>query len=409
MPRPLAARLDLQNRAFILLIVIVTVAFFWVVRDFWQPVFWASVLAILFARLQQGMTDLLGGRNVIAAIVSLIIIVAVLILPLILVGVVVTREATGIYEQVVAGGVDMDEAVRQAEQVLPAVSQFAERFNIDVQRIEDSMSGMALSVSQYVAGQAWAVGQAGLRFLLMLAIMLYVLFFLLRDGPRIMEGLIRALPLGDVREQRLFSRFASITRATVKGNFVVGLVQGGLGGIAFAALGIGAPVLWGVVMVFFALLPAIGPALVWIPVSIYLLAIGEITRGIILIVFGTLVVGTIDNVLRPILVGRDTRMPDYLILLSTLGGLTLFGLSGLVIGPIFAGLFLTVWEMFVEEYGADQDADEVMEVAAEEGDQSPSAAEQDSRVGDDVPVQVEVTNPDDIRTSSKRDDSRRRP
>jgi predicted PurR-regulated permease PerM len=190
--------------------------------------------------------------------------------------------------------------------------------------------------------------------------MLYLLFFFLRDGPRLLEGLVRALPLDDHRERHLLERFAEVSRATIKGTLVVGIAQGAIGGIAFAMLGISAPVLWGVVMALLSILPAVGTALVWLPAAIVLLASGKIVSGVALILIGVFVIGLVDNVLRPILVGHDTRMPDYLILLSTLGGLAGFGLAGIIIGPIIAAFFLSVWHMAEQDFnpGADEPAPE---------------------------------------------------
>jgi predicted PurR-regulated permease PerM len=182
--------------------------------------------------------------------------------------------------------------------------------------------------------------------------MLYLLFFFLRDGPRILEALIRALPLGDHRERHLLERFAEVSRATIKGTLVVGIVQGTIGGIAFAALGISAPVLWGTVMALLSILPAVGTALVWLPAAIVLIINGETFGGIALIFVGVFVIGLTDNLLRPILVGRDTRLPDYLILLATLGGLAGFGLAGIIIGPTIAAFFLSVWQMAEQEFSA---------------------------------------------------------
>jgi predicted PurR-regulated permease PerM len=181
--------------------------------------------------------------------------------------------------------------------------------------------------------------------------MLYLLYFFMRDGTKLLDGIVRAMPFGDERERHLLERFAEVSRATIKGTLVVGIVQGLIGGILFVILGIGAPVLWGVVMALLSIIPAVGPALVWIPAAVILIANGQIVSGIVLIVTGSLIIGLVDNLLRPLLVGRDTRMPDYLILLSTLGGLTAFGLAGVVIGPIIAAFFLSVWEMAEEEYG----------------------------------------------------------
>jgi predicted PurR-regulated permease PerM len=150
----------------------------------------------------------------------------------------------------------------------------------------------------------------------------------------------------------LLRRFAEVSRATIKGTLVVGLAQGAIGGTAFAVLGIGAPVLWGVVMALLSILPVVGTALVWLPAAIFLIVNGQIIGGIALILIGVFVIGLTDNLLRPILVGRDTRLPDYLILLATLGGLAAFGLAGVIVGPIIAAFFLSVWHMAEKEFSA---------------------------------------------------------
>ena len=125
-------------------------------------------------------------------------------------------------------------------------------------------------------------------------------------------------------------------------------LQGALGGLIFWILGLHAPVLWGVVMGLLALLPAIGAAVVWLPVAIYLLATGSTLQGMVLLVFGALVIGLVDNILRPLLVGQDTKMPDFIVLISTLGGLATFGLNGFVVGPVIAAMFIAAWDIFSE-------------------------------------------------------------
>ena len=239
--------------------------------------------------------------------------------------------------------------------VEPLVGDYLDRFGVDVQQVMDGLSSAAVAASRFIASQALVIGQNALRITALFFLMLYLLFFFLRDGGEMVEAIIRVLPLGDERERRLFDKFSEVARATIKGTLVVGFVQGFLGGLLFWILGIAAPVFWGVIMTVLSLLPAIGSALVWLPAAIILMATGSVLKGIILIAVGTLVIGLVDNLLRPLLVGRDTKMPDFLILLSTLGGITVFGISGFVIGPIIAAFFLVVWDMFRQEYAA-QDA-----------------------------------------------------
>src|SRR5690606_25114507 len=237
---------------------------------------------------------------------------------------------------------------------------------------------ISLTASQFIATNALAIGQNTLRITIYFVLMLYLLFFFLRDGTRLLDGLVRALPLGDARERHLLDRFAEVARATIKGTLVVGVAQGTIGGIAFAVLGIGAPVLWGVLMALLSILPAVGPAVVWVPAAIFPFVQKQYFAGIVLVLIGVLVIGLVDNLLRPILVGRDTRMPDYLVLLSTLGGLAAFGLAGIVIGPIIAAFFLSVWEMAQAEFQQEEEAAHERELAAETGNLAAKTREADA-------------------------------
>lgn len=336
---------------FFALLAAVTLAFFGLLSDFLQPLFWAAALAIIFLPLQERFATAMRGRRALAALATILVIILAVILPLMLVGFAVIREAADLIEQVQAGELDIGQPVRWVEQQMPLLNGYMERFNIDVERVRSALSSAALISGQWLASSALVIGQNALRFTIMLVLMLYLLFFFLRDGRKILDGIVRTLPMGDERERGLLARFAEVSRATIKGTFVIGAVQGTIGGIAFWALGIQGAVLWAVVMALLSLLPVGGSGIVWVPAAIILIATGELMRGLILVFIGALIIGLIDNLLRPRLVGRDTGMPDFLILLSTLGGLTAFGLSGFVIGPIIAALFLAVWEMFEREFG----------------------------------------------------------
>jgi predicted PurR-regulated permease PerM len=335
-----------QHAWFLILLGLVTLAFFWLTLDFVQPLFWAAVMAILFHPLQRRVEAAVGGKGR-AAIVTTTAIVMLVFVPLTLIGVAVSREALSVYARIKAGDIDVPGFVARLE---PVARDLAARLGIDPASIQTGAVDAAGTAAQLIASQAVVVGQNVFSAVAQTALMIYLLFFFLRDGEKVLEGVARAIPMGQARERALFARFSSVTRATLKGTLVVGAVQGALGGLLFWALGIRAPVFWGVVMTMMSLLPLVGPAIVWLPAAIILLATGSVTAGVILLIGGTLIVGTADNILRPILVGRETRMPDYLVLLSTLGGLTVFGLSGFVAGPVVAALFLTAWDMFALEY-----------------------------------------------------------
>lgn len=342
---------SVENRTFFGLVALVTLGFAWMIRGFLMPVFWAVVLAVLFWPVFGELRSRMGERGSAAALATVLLVIVAVVVPVGLVAAAVTSEAVDLYGRVARGEIRLAASVEAVRGWQPEVERLATRFNVDLDRVALSLSEGALAVGQSLVARLLSLGQSALQMLLMVAVSLYVLFFFLRDGERLHAALVRALPLGDPRERRLFRRFADLTRATVKGTFVVAIVQGALGGAAFAALGLSAPVLWGVMMALLSLIPALGAALVWGPAAIYLFVTGAWVKGLILVAFGAGVVGLADNVLRPMLVGRSVGMPDYLILISTLGGLTAFGVSGLVIGPVVAGLFLSVWNILTEDFG----------------------------------------------------------
>jgi len=191
--------------------------------------------------------------------------------------------------------------------------------------------------------------------------MLYLLFYLLRDGDNLLARMKSAVPLGGEQKTLLLDRITLVVRATVKGGITVAAVQGMLGGVAFWLLGIPAPLLWALVMAFLSLLPAIGAAIVWAPVALYLLATGSIWQGLFLIGYGVVVIGLVDNLLRPFLVGQSTKLPDYIVLISTLGGIEVFGLQGFVIGPLIAAIFMVSWEIQADARTAAQAKDAARE------------------------------------------------
>jgi predicted PurR-regulated permease PerM len=345
---------NVQRVFFIALLIAVTLAFFWLIRGFLQPIFWAIALGIVVYPLHARLSQRLHDRRGLAASISVVIVVIVVILPLIGLGAAVAREGAALYDRLQTNGVGIDGIFARVEQTMPPIISLVERFGIDPARLQEQAQAAAVTASRFIADRAVSIGQGTLRGTIFFFLMLYLLFFFLRDGPRILEALIRALPLGDKRERHLLERFAGVSRATIKGTLVVGIVQGTIGGVAFALLGISAPILWGVVMALLSILPAVGTALVWLPTAILLLINGQIFGGIALIFVGVFVIGLVDNLLRPILVGRDTQLPDYVILLSTLGGLAGFGLAGIIIGPIIAAFFLSVWDMAEAEFSADE-------------------------------------------------------
>lgn len=343
-----------QKISFGILLVLVTAAFLWLIRAFLQPIFWAIALGILVYPAHARLAQLMRGRPSLTAAVSMLLVVLLVVLPLLGVITAVTSEAAALYGRLDENEIDLAGIYLSIRERVPQLFVLLEAAGFEPQRVQEQLSTGAVQASQFVAERAFSLGQNTVRIAIYFFLMLYLLFFFLRDGVQMLDALVRALPLGDERERHLLGRFTEVSRATIKGTLVIGVVQGTIGGITFAMLGIEAPVMWGFVMGLLSILPAIGPALVWAPAAVIMIVSGQYIAAGVLIVVGTLVIGLVDNLLRPILVGRDTKMPDYLILLSTLGGLAAFGLAGIVIGPIIAAFFLSVWHMAEEEYaGAD--------------------------------------------------------
>ena len=336
-----------QDRAFIVLLVAVSAAFAWILWPFYGAVFWATVLAILFAPVYRRLAQIMRQRCTLAAFTTVLLILLLVILPSALISGMLLQEGFHVYEKVRSGEWNLGAYARQVYQALPSwATALLDRFELTtLGEVQERLTAGLSKGVQFLAGQALNVGQNTLDFVVSFFIMLYLLFFLLRDGRVLNQKIRAAVPLRDELQRNLFRKFADVIRATVKGTIVVAIVQGFLGGLIFWILGIQAPVLWGVVMAFLSLLPAVGTGLVWVPVAIYLLATGSVWQGIVLVAYGILVIGLVDNVLRPILVGKDTKMPDYVVLISTLGGMAIFGLNGFVIGPLIAAMFMASWDV----------------------------------------------------------------
>lgn len=340
----------LQQRSFLLMLVAVTLLFLYLLKPFFGAVFWACAIGILFYPLHLRLLKLTGNRSNLSALATLVVCIAIGVVPALFIIGSFFKEGVDLYQMLQSGDIDPGRYLDRIRQGFPAIQNFLARFNIDIEQLKAPLSDAAIAASQQITQYAVQIGHGTVQFFIALGLMLYVAFFLLRDGPKLIHLLIRALPLGDARERLLFAKFAEVTRATVKGNLVVATVQGSLGWLIFSILDIPGALLWGVVMILLSLIPLLGAGLIWGPVAIYLFAVGEWTDGIILVAFGAGIIGLVDNILRPILVGRDTKLPDYIVLLSTLGGFVLFGINGFVIGPLIAALFVAFWEIFMREF-----------------------------------------------------------
>lgn len=341
----------IRQGTFLLLVVLVTMTFFGLIQSFLLTSFWAALLALVFRNTFRRLRIRLRGRDNLAASLTTLLILFVVVIPLFFVTVALVNQSAELYVRIQSGEVDANIIIDWIESRVPIADEFLKQFGYSFEQLKTALSEAALSVTQAAAGQAINFTQNAINWMVQFFLMLYLLFFFLRDGQQIMKAIMDVLPMGNRREKILFQRFAKVSRATLKGTLIVAIVQGSIGGILFALVGIEGAVFWGAVMTLLSLLPVGGSGLVWIPAAIIMFVQGSYIKGIIIVITGVLIIGLIDNFLRPMLVGRDTEMPDYLILLATLGGIAWFGLSGFVLGPVVAALFITCWDMMGKEYG----------------------------------------------------------
>lgn len=319
--------------------------FLWMLRDFALPLLWALILAVILYPLVTWLARY-TKHTTLAVLVTITVLLIGVIGPVSALGTLIAGDTTHIYQEITQNGAHYIAAI----EAQPLVADTLALFGIDANSAKQWAIDSAKGASQWLIQESYSLTVATLHTTVQFLLMIYVLFFLLRDGHTLGRYLMRILPLGDERELLLFRKFASTTRAMVKGTLVVALVQGTIGGVLFWATGVPSPALWGAVMAFTAIIPAIGPSIVWLPAGVIMAATGNLAAGLIILAVGGVGISLIDNILRPILVGRDTEMPDALILLAILGGLATFGLTGIIIGPVVAALFLAIWSLFETEY-----------------------------------------------------------
>ncbi len=345
---------SIEYKSFIGLLVLVSIGFAGLLFPFFGIIFWSIAIAILFAKVQNFFIKKTGGKNM-AALITLSICIVIVVLPFLFITSAFLEQGLALYQGISSGKIDVNKYYDSIKASFPIVQEMLERFNINPISVREKITEVIVFITGYIGQQALSIGAQTINIIAQIGLLLYIAFFALRDKHELITCLHKALPLGDRREAMLFEKVAEVTKATINGSLVVAVVQGFLGGCIFWFLDVQAPILWGVVMTVLSLVPLVGAGLVWLPVAIYFFATGNIQSGIILTVFGAGVIGLVDNVLRPLLVGRDTRLPDYLVLLSTLGGFTLFGMNGFIIGPLIAVMFITCWDIFIREYNEEED------------------------------------------------------
>jgi predicted PurR-regulated permease PerM len=337
-----------ENWALVLLLVLVSVALLAILLPFYAAIMWGLILALLFTPLHHWLLQRLGNRPTLAAIATMLLVLIIVILPLSLLMLGLAQEASRAYQQLQSGALNPALYFQRAFEHLPAwVTAVLDRLGlVNFATLQSRLTTGLAQGTQMVATQIYSLGQNTFEFGVSLFIALYLAFFLIRDGHQSVPIIGAFVPLTPAHREQLWQRFVTVVRATVKGNLLVAGIQGALGGLAFWFLGLSGPLLWAVLMAVLSLLPALGAAIVWLPVALYFLMTSAIWQGLSLIAWGVLVIGLVDNLLRPVLVGKDTRMPDYVVMISTVGGMAVFGINGFVLGPLIAAMFIATWHIY---------------------------------------------------------------
>ena len=342
---------DLQQASFLLVLAAVSLMMVVIAWPFATPLLWSALAAIMFQPLYQWVLRRVRGRRNLAASLTLLIIVCSVLAPALYIGTMVVQQAVALVASLQANPIDLGAQYQNLYKMLPAPLQRAIDDNgwADLDAAQARLQELLTESSGLIASNAVSIGGGALSFVLSFVLGLYVVYFLLRDGQRIGKIILQTAPVERSIADRLSEKFLGIVRATIKGTGVVALVQGALSAVTLMIAGVPSALLFGVITAIFALVPVVGAGAVWVPAGVWLLLSGEVWQGLFVLFTGFFIISSSDNVLRPILVGRETGIPDWIILITTLGGISLAGFSGIVIGPLVGGLFLACWSILREQ------------------------------------------------------------
>ena len=330
---------------FAALLIVLAIALYvcWLMlQPFFNVLLWATVLAVVFYPMHRRVRARMG-RPTLAAVLSTLLVIVFILLPVTFITVAVVRELTGAATRLQAGMADfslasyprVQWAMDWVDQYIHLDREAAQKFVIA--RMQTWGSALASSTLVVVGGAVGAIVQ--------MVLVVFTLFYLFRDGERIKQAAYRMLPIERVQAHDIALRTREVIAATVNGVLVIAAIQGTLGTLIFSILGLPSPLLWGVVMFFLCMIPMAGAFLVWAPAAIYLAVTGHYVKALVLVGWGVVVIGSIDNVLSPRLVGQRAKLHELLVFFAVLGGLEVFGVLGLVLGPVVVAITLALIEM----------------------------------------------------------------
>jgi len=330
-----------STNAYYLLLVVITVLFVSIIFNFAAPILWSIVVSIIFYPLYEKLL-LMTNKKSLSSMLSLILILLLVIMPSIAVLGLIGNELINFINS------SENYSFEQYFQMIPnesAINQLIAWSGLSINDLIEKADDFLISASKMLYQSVSTISANVINFFVSLFIFVYLTFFFLRDGEKILQHCMDAFPMKNEDESYLLDQFQKTTRATIKGTVMVALAQGFLGYLTLLLIGINGALIWGAVMALLSIVPAVGTVLVWLPIALVLFLNGEIMDASLLIFSGVFIIGMIDNLLRPILIGKETKMPDYLILLTTIGGISIFGITGFIVGPIIASLFISIWSL----------------------------------------------------------------
>jgi len=338
-----------NNSVLVLMVIAISALFFSMIHQFLMAIFLAGLFSALARPVYRRLKVSFNGHRHLASVTTLLLMIFVVLIPMMLLVGIIVAQAIDVGQSVtpwIKQTIEQPDKLSAYLQHLPFYDQLVPYREI----ILEKAGKLVGSISKWIVGGLSSATFGTVNFLFMSFVFLYTMYFFQMDGNKLIRKILYYLPLNSDDENRMLEKFTSVTRATIKGTMLIGILQGGLAGGAFAVAGIDNAVFWGTVMAVLSIIPSVGSALVWIPASIVLIAQGSVAGGVGLLVFCGVVVGSLDNVLRPILVGKDTKMHELMIFFGTLGGIMMFGIAGIFIGPLIASLFVTIWELYGEAF-----------------------------------------------------------
>ena len=336
------------NTKALFLLAVVSVALVWILMPFYGAILWGVIIALVFEPLHRKILPRVWQRPNLAAVLTLLVVILVVIVPFAIITTALALEAAGLFQRLQSGEIQPWVYFQGIFTSLPSwLTNVLAQFGLDsFATLQTRLNGLLAQGAQWIAGQALGVGQVTFDLFVQICISLYLAFFLIRDGAQMVQAAHRLFPMPLEHTVELFEKFHTVIIATIKGNLFIAAIQGALGGLAFWFLGVTGALLWAVLMAFLSLVPAVGASLVWLPFSIYFFISGALWQGLGLATYGVLVIGLVDNLLRPMLVGKSTRLPDYIVMITTLGGMSVIGMNGFVIGPLIAAMFMAIWHIY---------------------------------------------------------------